>query len=119
MAENKDMQGPKQVQSDGMTGNDGSKGNKDAGQTSPGNFQGSASGQHQAGDEALEGNTGAGGSNGNTGAGGETEGGSGGGTAENSDATTQGHDSDGNTGIMTNDDLEKDDVAGGGSSLRE
>lgn len=95
MAESRDKQGPNQVQSEGMTGNNGSIGNKDftLGQSGAGNYSGA---QREAGDEALEGNTGAGGGD-----------------------TNQAQDSDGNTGVMTNDEFEKDDVANGGSSLRD
>jgi len=66
--------------------------------------------QQPAGDEALKGNTGAGGS------GAEPENKE---ASDKSEESWEGHDSDGNTGIMTNDDLEKDEVGGGGSSLRD
>jgi hypothetical protein len=64
----------------------GSNQDSNAGQTN-------TSAQSQAGDEALEGNTGAGGF-----------------AKPSADLSelVEGHDSDGNTGIMTNDDQEKD-----------
>jgi hypothetical protein len=86
MAENKERQGPSGNQSEGMTGNDGSKGNVNTPKpptTSLGsdeeNQQRESSNQGHSsagkkGQGALETNTGAGGSNGGTGAGSEVEG---------------------------------------------
>lgn len=86
MAENKDKQGPSANQSEGMTGNDGSKGNLKAqqpnsslGSVEEGQQTDTSSKGHatagKTGQGAVETNTGAGGSNGNTGAGTEVEGG--------------------------------------------
>ncbi len=85
MAENKERQGPDAIQSEGMTGNDGSKGNIN--QKKPNTNLGSVEENQQretsehghasrgkTGQGALETNTGAGGSNGGTGAGSEVEG---------------------------------------------